>query len=130
MINNIKTGSGNRLKEIRKTLDLSQKELASILNISVGHMCDLEHSKKNITKKNIILLTLLLDINKKWLKSGVGEMFIKKDINTSILDMATNIIKKNDSNFKKQLLYRLSKLNNESWEALEILFNVNKTPID
>ena len=49
IINNIKTGSGNRLKEIRKTLDLSQKELASILNISVGHMCDLEHSRKNIT---------------------------------------------------------------------------------
>ena len=123
MINNIKTGSGNRLKEIRKTLDLSQKELASILNISVGHMCDLEHSRKNITKKNMILLALLLDVNEKWLKSGVGEMLIKKDIDTSILDMTTNIVKSSDNDFRKQFLYYLSKLNDESWKAIQILYN-------
>ncbi len=86
-------------------------------------MCDLEHGRKNITQKNIQLLTLLLDINSKWLRSGVGDIFIEKDANTSILDMTTNILKNDNANFKKEFLFYLSKLDDKSWKAIETIYN-------
>ena len=100
MYNNKKVGCGSRLIKIRQILNLSQKELASILNISVGHMCDLEHSRKNVTNNNVRLLTLLLDVNEQWFKTGVGGVFIKKNINNSIIDMLSNVLNENDDSFK------------------------------
>ncbi len=126
MINNVKDGSGQRLKEIRKKLNLSQKELANCLNMSNGHICDLENDRKNITITIIKLLTLLLDVNEKWLKTGVGNMFIEKNTNTTIIDMVSEIIKKDDDNFKKKYLTSLSQLNDEEWETLEKIHNIMK----
>ena len=124
MYNNKKVGCGSRLIKIRQILNLSQKELASILNISVGHMCDLEHSRKNVTNNNVRLLTLLLDVNEQWFKTGVGGVFIKKNINNSIIDMLSNVLNENDDSFKKQFLLSLAQFDNEQWNALSAIHQV------
>lgn len=124
MYNNEKTGYSNRLIKIRKVLGLSQKELASILNISVGHMCDLEHGRKNVTKNIVRLLTLLLDVNENWFITGLGIMFVKKNVNNSIIDMLSNVLQEDDGDFKKQYLFSLTQFNDEQWNILKSMHNM------
>lgn len=57
-------------------------------------------------------------------------MFIKKDMNTSILDMTTDIIKNDDTHFKKEFLFYLSKLDDKSWKAIETIYNTIRHPVN
>lgn len=127
MSDNEKVEYGNRLTQIRKILNLSQKELAFCLKMSNSHLCDIEHGRKNITKNNIRLLTLLLDVNEQWFKTGVGSMFNKKNINNSIIDMLSNVLNNDDNNFKKQFLFSLTQFNDEQWNVLSSMYEmINK----
>lgn len=76
MINNIQDGSGERLRKIRKTLGLTQKELADILKTSHGHISGMEKDKKNITDSTIDLLLLKCNVNEEYVRYNSGEMFI------------------------------------------------------
>lgn len=76
MINNIENGSAERLKLLRKTLNLTQIEFAEIINSSNGHVSDMEKGRKNITDSTIDLLELKKNVNVDWLRTGEGEMFV------------------------------------------------------
>lgn len=76
MINGIENGSSERLKLLRKTLNLTQMEFAEIINSSNGHVSDMEKGRKNITDSTMDLLELKKNVNIDWLKTGEGEMFL------------------------------------------------------
>lgn len=75
MINNIEDGSAERLKILRKALNMTQIEFAEIINSSNGHVSDMEKGRKNITDSTMDLLKLKRNVNIDWLKTGKGEMF-------------------------------------------------------
>ena len=64
-----------RLKTLRHTLNLSQKEFAKRIFISTSHFTCLETGHRNI--KDIILdsISKTYNANKEWLLTGKGEMF-------------------------------------------------------
>lgn len=68
----------NRLKKIRKELHMTQKDLGDILGITNGAVSDIERGKAVLTDRNVSLICEKLDINKEWLKSGFGNMFLPK----------------------------------------------------
>lgn len=79
MINNIENGSSERLKLLRKSLNLTQMDFAKLINSSNGHVSDMEKGRKNITDSTIELLKLKLNVNEDWLRNGTGEMFVEND---------------------------------------------------
>ena len=46
----------NRLKEIRRTLHMTQKELGDVLGITNGAVSDIEKGKAALTERNISLI--------------------------------------------------------------------------
>jgi len=70
---------GGRLKEIREKLGLSQEDFADVLQISRGHLSQIENGKRNISYSIISLLSEKLPVvNLNWLIIGSGKMFFSK----------------------------------------------------
>lgn len=64
-----------RLKELRKYLDLSQKAFAEKLGITDSGLSNLESGKRNLTEQMIISICREFNVNRAWLVEGVGDIF-------------------------------------------------------
>lgn len=64
---------GNRIKQIRQELGLSQKEFGKIISISNGHLSAIERDKDVPSDRIIRLICTEFGISEEWIKSGVGE---------------------------------------------------------
>ncbi|EDS81406.1 helix-turn-helix transcriptional regulator [Clostridium perfringens] len=66
----------NRLKELRKTLNLSQKDFGAKLKLSPDMISLLERGKRKFTERVISDICREFDVNRSWLENGEGDMFI------------------------------------------------------
>ena len=64
-----------RLKHLRKTLKLTQKDFGKKIGLSGATISDIEKGKANLTDRNIALICEKHKANEEWLRNGVGEMF-------------------------------------------------------
>lgn len=64
-----------RLRIIRKSLNLNQEQFASSLGLTQGGYSDIERGKNNISNKTKLSLKNVYNINLHWLETGSGEMF-------------------------------------------------------
>ena len=65
---------GDRVKQIRREKDLTQKEFADSLGIVQGFLSGIERGRKTPSDTLIIALCNLYEINRVWLLSGTGDM--------------------------------------------------------
>ncbi len=69
----------HRLKELRKTLDLTQEALADRLNLkSRSIIAYYESGKRSIPERTICDICEKFDVNRDWLENGTGDMFVEK----------------------------------------------------
>ena len=66
-----------RLKEIRKSLNLTQREFSDALDIKQGSYSDVERGKAGISAILLKNLIRRFRVNPLWLCEGEGEMFIE-----------------------------------------------------
>ena len=65
-----------RLKELRKTLKLTQKEFGEKIGVTNFTISDIEKGKLSLTERNLNLICERFNVNKEWLKNGTGGMFL------------------------------------------------------
>jgi len=66
---------GQRLKFLRQSKKLKQKEMADLIGISPNYLSELEAGKKKPSRLLLTLLETRLAINPEWLLTGEGPMF-------------------------------------------------------
>ena len=71
-----------RIKQLRKVLNLSQESFSSKLNISRSHFAMIENGSKNITDRVFSDICREFNVNEEWLRHATGEMFIQNINNT------------------------------------------------
>lgn len=121
--NYIKGGEQNiimkdRLKQLRKILNLTQQELADKLNISRNNIASYETGKSNIGASVISLICKEFNVNEEWLRNGTGEMFIEISEDDEYSQAAASIAKNNDVEIMS-LLIEYWKLDNDSKEIFK-----------
>ncbi len=79
---------GNRLKQLRKAIGLSQKEMANRLNIAVSTYQHYERGERTAPISLIPALTAI-GVSSEWLLNGTGEIFQQQN-NPHVND--TNIV--------------------------------------
>lgn len=67
-----------RIKELRDTLNLTQQDFADKLGTSRGNIAGYETGRRSPSDAVVSLICDKLNVNKEWLRSGVGEMFKEK----------------------------------------------------
>ena len=58
---------GSRIRQARKSADLSQEQLAEMLDISTVYMSEIENGKTNFGLKTFMKITEVLQISADWL---------------------------------------------------------------
>lgn len=108
-----------RFKEIRNSLGMKQGVFAKEIKTTQGHVSDIENKRKGVSDRVVEIICLKFDVNEEWLRTGNGEMFIPKTKNEQINEMLVDVLKCEDSDFKKRLVVALSKMDDTGWNALE-----------
>ncbi len=72
------TDFGDRLKDVRKKLKISQKDFAARMGITGGYMSEIEYGKAKPGFDFFIKVARLFDVNINWLLFGRGEMFFSE----------------------------------------------------
>lgn len=109
-----------RLKEVRKTLGLTQQEFADTIGSKRNTIAKYE-TETNVPSTAVIsLICSKFNVNEEWLRTGKGEMFIELSKSEEIASFMGDVLTDEDgSTFKKQLISVLSKLNENEWKVLE-----------
>ncbi len=108
----------SRLKQIRIALDLSQEEFGKKIGIkSRAHISALENGSRNITDRIISDVCEKYNVNIKWLKSGEGDMFIKRLPEDELSAYLGEILNGDDEYIKKYILTYM-KLKEEQKQVL------------
>lgn len=111
-----------RIKEVRKSLNLTLKNFAKNLNLSESHLSNLEKGRGKITARNIEDICYTYNVNKEWLENGSGEMFVKLTSDDEFNILVGKLSASNDS-FKKKVIKEMLKLDDEDWIFIEKFFN-------
>lgn len=64
-----------RILQIRKSLNLTQKDFSNKIGLKQSSYCDIEKGRCAITERTIIAICSKFNVNEDWLRNGSGEMF-------------------------------------------------------
>lgn len=68
-----------RIRELRKTLNLSQKEFAEKIGLKQNAISYMEKRGFTVTEQNIKTICSQFSVNENWLRNGSGKMFLESD---------------------------------------------------
>lgn len=69
----------NRIRELRKTLELSQKEFAQKIGLKQNAISYMEKSGATVTEQNVKAICSQFSVNESWLRTGSGKMFLENE---------------------------------------------------
>ncbi len=107
-----------RLKRLRRTLNLTQQQFADRLNVGRNNIAGYETGKRSPSDAAIALICREFSVSTQWLREGIGEMFIEQTQDEQIVSFIGNIQRSEADSFKKQLLSVLANLTEEQWKVL------------
>lgn len=108
-----------RLKKLRKTLDLTQQAFADRIGIARGNVGAYEVGKNAPSDAVISLICREFNVNEHWLRDGTGEMFIEQTRDEQIAAFVGDVLKTEDESFKRRLISGLAALDDNGWKVLE-----------
>ena len=109
----------NRLKQIRKKLGCNQNEFAEKLGISVSNISSYEAGRRNPSDAVINLICEKFSINKEWLETGKGEMFIQKTENEKIAEFLADVLKAGEKDQRYRFITAISQLDENEWNTIQ-----------
>lgn len=68
-----------RIRELRKALDLSQKEFADKIGLKQNAISYMEKDGSTVTEQNIKTICSQFSVNENWLRTGDGKMFLENE---------------------------------------------------
>ena len=109
----------DRIKKIRKELDLTQQKFADKLGVQRNTIAMYEMGRTLPSDAIMRSICREFNINEDWLRTGQGEMFIKQTRDEQIASFVGSIQSSEDDSFKKRFISMLSALDESDWEVLE-----------
>ena len=108
-----------RLRKLRKTLDLTQQEFADRIGSARDNIAGYETGRRNPSVAVISLICTKFNVNEEWLRTGNGEMFIELTRDEQIEHFVGDALKSEDDSFKKKFISMLAALDESDWEVLQ-----------
>lgn len=109
---------GERVKEIRKSLNLTLEKFGEKLGVKKGALSAIENGRNALTDQLAKSISREYNVNYDYLMHGEGEMFTQMTPDEEIANFFGNVLKDDDS-FKKRLISGLANLDDNGWKVLE-----------
>ena len=108
-----------RIRELRKILDLNQTEFGTRIGIKQGSIAAYESGARTPMDTVILSICREFNVNETWLRTGEGEMFAPMSRSETIAQFAGKLMRDEDESFRRQLIEALAQLDEKEWEVLE-----------
>jgi len=108
-----------RIKKLRRTLDLTQQEFADKIGIKRNSLANYETGRNTPIDAIVVSICREFNVNEEWLRNGIGEMFLPTDRNADIARLTKQLLDEESDSFKNRLISILSNLSVEEWQYLE-----------
>lgn len=110
---------GERVKELRKQVNLTQQAFADRLNLKRNTVGSYEVNVVEPSDRTISDICREFNVNETWLRTGEGEMFNQITRSEKITSFLTEITEDEGDDFKRQFVEMLAELEPEDWKLLE-----------
>lgn len=103
-----------RIKEIRKSSGLSQRDFGKRISVSDSAISKIEAGENTPSDQTLRLICQEFRVNYSWLKDGTGEPFLPEDADESVYRVMLG-----ESEFAKKVFRAMAKLPPKAWDVLE-----------
>lgn len=109
----------DRLKKLRKALDLTQQEFADRIGVKRNSLANYETGRNTPIDAIIVSICREFNVNEEWLRTGSGDMFLPVDRNEDLARLTKLLLNEESDSFKNRFVSMLANLTVEEWEFLE-----------
>ena len=108
-----------RIKYLRKEiLHLSMEEFGDRIHISKAAISRAEAGLNGISNQTIDLICREYGVREEWLRTGSGDIFVKKTIEDELSDLAEKVMTDTPDSFRRRFVTMLAKLTDDQWKLL------------
>lgn len=107
-----------RIKKLRKVLDLTQQEFADRIGIKRNSFANYETGRNTPIDAIIVSICREFNVNEDWLRYGEGDMFIKLSRKDQLVLWASTALEKESEDFRNRFTDAISHLDVNDWELL------------
>lgn len=111
----------NRIKELRKTLNLNQDAFGEKLGVTNTAISKWEKGERAIPESAIMLIVSKFGCSETWLRTGAGEMFAARSREAELGELITTRLYNRPETFQTALITTLLRFDPDGpeWQALE-----------
>lgn len=110
---------GERIKKVRKELDLTQQKFAEFIGSTQNALTGYETGRRNPSSPVINNICKTFNVDEHWLRTGEGEMFVQRSEEDELSAAVERLMSGESSEFKRRLITALSTMKEEHWRLLE-----------
>lgn len=107
-----------RIKLLRKALELNQTDFGARIGVKQGTVAAYESGARVPLDSVIVSICREFGVSESWLRSGEGEMFLQLSREEEITKFCMSIIRDPDSEFQRQFVSVLARLEPPQWQLL------------
>ena len=119
-----------RIRELRERLNISQTEFAENLGSGRGIIKNIEEGRTLPKPQLIDLIARVFNVNRTWLETGEGEMFVEMSRAEKIGRFVSDVLEDEPDSFRRKLIDILIELDADGWrklkEAADVLSGLNE----
>ena len=113
-----------RIIKLCDVLNISKSDFARRINVTPSYISKLGKSTESVpSERTIDDICRVFGVSKLWLKTGDGEMYVKRDLNQEIGMMVTAMMKDAGESFRKRFIAALLQVPPDGWNAIEEFVN-------
>lgn len=108
---------GERVKEVRKSLDLTLEKFGERLGVTKVAISNIENGNRSLTDQMQKSICREFNVSADWLLNGTGKMFVDLSMDLQLARFFGEV--QIDEGFKKRFVSALSTMTVDEWAFLE-----------
>ena len=114
----------DRIKQVRKSQNLTQTAFGDIIGVKGNTITNYETGLRNPTDAVIKSICREFGVSEEWLRTGKGNMLVPGIKDKQISAMLADVMKSGEDSFRHRLVSALARLDDEGWDNLEKLIDM------
>ena len=104
---------GERVKEVRKSLNLTMEQFGNKLGVTKVAISNIEKEKRNLTEQMSRAICREFNVREEWLKTGEGEMYQQLSEDEEIAGIVSDLLEEGKDNAFYGIILEIAKTYNE-----------------
>ena len=104
---------GERVKEVRKSLNLTMEQFGNKLGVTKVAISNIEKEKRNLTEQMSRAICREFNVSEEWLKTGEGEMYQHLSEDEEIAGIVSDLLEEGKDNAFYGIILEIAKTYNE-----------------